>query len=141
MRSEAALIGGLELGKDQLAAGIGLLRANDVEPAIQVAQFEMASVDREGDVGAKFDALSSYWKGSSAAGCWPTWAGSPRMACRLPPSRSHDSSERAVNDEDPGNGARVLAASTAEVLRVPQLHPVRRQARTSGARGTARLWQ
>ncbi len=63
VRSEAALIGGLELGKDQLAAGIGLLRANDVEPAIQVAQFEMASVDREGDVGAKFDALSSYWKG------------------------------------------------------------------------------
>jgi hypothetical protein len=63
VRSEAALIGGLELGKDQLAAGINLLRANDVEPAIQVAQFEMASVDREGDVGAKFDALSSYWKG------------------------------------------------------------------------------
>ena len=34
-----------------------------MEPAIQVAQFEMASVDREGDVGAKFDALSSYWTG------------------------------------------------------------------------------
>jgi len=63
VRSEAALIGGLELGKDQLVAGIGLLRANDVEPAIQVAQLEMASVDREGDIGAKFDALSSYWSG------------------------------------------------------------------------------
>jgi hypothetical protein len=63
VRSEAALIAGLELGKDQLAAGIGLLRGNEVEPAIQVAQFEMASVDREGDVGAKFDALSSYWSG------------------------------------------------------------------------------
>jgi hypothetical protein len=63
VRSEAALIAGLELGKDQLAAGIGLLRGNEVEPAIQVAQFEMASVQREGDVGAKFDALSSYWSG------------------------------------------------------------------------------
>ena len=63
VRSEAALIGGLELGKDQLVAGIGLLRGKQVEPAIQVAQLEMASVDREGDVGAKFDALSSYWSG------------------------------------------------------------------------------
>jgi hypothetical protein len=63
VRSESALVGGLDLGKEQLTAGIGLLRANDVEPAIQVAQLEVASVDREGDVSAKFDALSSYWQG------------------------------------------------------------------------------
>ena len=63
VRSEAALIGGLELGKAQLAAGISLLRGEQVEPAIQVAQFEVASVDREGSIGDKFDALSSYWQG------------------------------------------------------------------------------
>jgi uncharacterized protein len=63
VRSEAALISGLDLGKSQLASSIGLLRDKDVEPALQVAQFEVAAVDREGDVSAKFDALSSYWQG------------------------------------------------------------------------------
>lgn len=63
VRSEAALISGLELGKNQLAASVAKLRDQDVEPAIQAAQYEIAAVEREGNVDEKFTALSDLWAG------------------------------------------------------------------------------
>jgi hypothetical protein len=63
VRSEAALSGGLDLAKAQLAAGITKLRSSDIEPSIEVANYELAGVLREQDISSKFDALSDYWNG------------------------------------------------------------------------------
>jgi hypothetical protein len=63
VRSEAALSGGLDLGKSQLAASIGLLRSKSVDPTLQVASYEVANVEREGSVSDKFQALVDYWNG------------------------------------------------------------------------------
>jgi uncharacterized protein len=67
VRSDAALISGLELGKAQLAASIANLRDQGVEPALEAAQYEIAAVEREGDVNEKFNALSDYWSGYLAS--------------------------------------------------------------------------
>ena len=61
VRYERALTNGLELGKDQLTAAISQLRGQEIEPAMEVAALEYATVQREGDVVDKFDALNSYW--------------------------------------------------------------------------------
>jgi uncharacterized protein len=61
VRYERALTNGLELGKDQLTAAISVLRDAGIEPAMEVASLEYATVQREGDVVDKFDALFSYW--------------------------------------------------------------------------------
>lgn len=63
VRSEAALTSALDLGKSQLSANIGVLRDNAVEPANEVALFEAASLDREGGVSDKVNALGKYWSG------------------------------------------------------------------------------
>jgi hypothetical protein len=63
VRSEAALSSGLDLGKSQLAASIGLLRSKSVDPTLQVASFEVANVEREGTVSDKFQGLVDYWNG------------------------------------------------------------------------------
>ena len=62
VRSDAALTGGLELGKSQLAAAIGVLSANKTSPALLVAGYEGAGVLREGNVDDKFSALTTYWE-------------------------------------------------------------------------------
>ena len=61
VRYERALTNGLELGKDQLTSAIAQLRGQEIEPAMEVAALEYATVQREGDVVDKFDALNSYW--------------------------------------------------------------------------------
>lgn len=61
--SEAALTSALDLGKAQLAANIDMLRTNKIEPSNEVGLFEGASVNREGSLSEKFDALGKYWSG------------------------------------------------------------------------------
>ena len=63
VQSQAALTAGLELGKEQLEATIGLLQEQDVQPALQAGALESANLDREGDIADKFSALNSYWAG------------------------------------------------------------------------------
>lgn len=63
VRSEAALSSALDLGKSQLSANVGVLRDNAVEPANEVALYEAASLDREGGVSDKVNALGKYWSG------------------------------------------------------------------------------
>ena len=63
VRSEAALTSSLDLGKSQLSANVGLLRDNSIEPANEVALYEAASLDREGAVSDKVNALGKYWSG------------------------------------------------------------------------------
>lgn len=61
VRNEKALVGSLELARDQVERNVALLRSRKVEPALVVADYEDAGVKREGDVSDKLDALSSYW--------------------------------------------------------------------------------
>lgn len=63
VRSEAALTAALDLGKSHLAANIGMLRDNSIEPSNEVGLYESAAIDREGDVQDKFSALGKYWSG------------------------------------------------------------------------------
>lgn len=63
VQSEAALSSSLDLGKNQLAANIELLRSKSIEPSNEVGLFEAASLDREGDVEEKISALGKYWSG------------------------------------------------------------------------------
>lgn len=57
---EKALSAALDFGADQVERNVGLLRSKKVEPALVVAAFEVAEVDREGDASDKLDALGSY---------------------------------------------------------------------------------
>lgn len=61
VQAPSAFSDALSLAKDQLAANIGLLRDAGIEPALEVGGLEAANIDREGDVTAKFEALSMYW--------------------------------------------------------------------------------
>jgi hypothetical protein len=63
VRSEVALSAGLDLGKRQLAASVGGLRDQGIQPALQVASYELANTERELGLDDKFNALSSYWGG------------------------------------------------------------------------------
>jgi hypothetical protein len=67
VRSEVALSAGLDLGKRQLAASVGDLRDQGIEPALQVASYELANTERELGLDDKFNALSSYWGGFLSA--------------------------------------------------------------------------
>ena len=62
VRSDVALTGGLDLGKAQLGAAVGVLKANKMSPALLVAGYEAAGVLREGTVDDKFSALTTYWE-------------------------------------------------------------------------------
>jgi hypothetical protein len=67
VRSEVALSAGLDLGKRQLAASVGDLRNQGIEPTLQVASYELANTERELGLDDKFNALSSYWGGFLSA--------------------------------------------------------------------------
>ncbi len=53
----------IELAQSQLAGGIGVLQAKQVNPMIPVAFNEIAGVDREGTASDKLNALGQYWEG------------------------------------------------------------------------------
>lgn len=57
---EKALTKALDFGSDQVERNIALLRSKKVEPALVVAGYEAAGVDREGGASDKLDALGSY---------------------------------------------------------------------------------
>ena len=59
----AAFNSAIQLAQTQLAANIGLLRAKGVNPLIAAADYEIAGIDRNGDVSDKFLALGDYWDG------------------------------------------------------------------------------
>lgn len=63
VRSEAALVSALDLGKGQLASNINMLRTNSVEPSLEIGLYESAALDREGTLTEKFSALGKYWTG------------------------------------------------------------------------------
>jgi uncharacterized protein len=67
VRSEVALSAALDLGKRQLAASVGGLRDQGIEPALEVASYELANTQRELGLDDKFSALSSYWGGFLAS--------------------------------------------------------------------------
>jgi hypothetical protein len=58
--NEKALTSALELGQGQVKRSVGVLRSKKVEPALVVASYETAGVDREGDASDKLDALGQY---------------------------------------------------------------------------------
>jgi len=62
VRSSKALTAGLDLGRNQLAGAIDQLIASKTNPALNVAAFESASLDREGSTDDKFGALTTYWE-------------------------------------------------------------------------------
>lgn len=57
---EKALSSALDFGSDQVKRNVALLRSKKIEPALVVAQYESAGVDREGAASDKLDALGSY---------------------------------------------------------------------------------
>ncbi len=59
---EQALANALDIGEEQGAGAITVLRDKKTDPAIVVASFEIAGVDREGDLDAKLDALSGFFE-------------------------------------------------------------------------------
>jgi uncharacterized protein len=61
--NDAAFNSAISLAQTQLASNIGLLRSKGVNPTIAAADNEIASVDQNGDVSDKFDALGEYWDG------------------------------------------------------------------------------
>ena len=63
VRSEAALVSALDLGKGQLASNINMLRTNSIEPSLEIGLYESAALDREGTLTEKFSALGKYWTG------------------------------------------------------------------------------
>jgi hypothetical protein len=65
--SEAALASALDLGKSHLASNIDMLRANSIEPSVEVSLYEAAAIDREGELNDKFAALGKYWSGYLSA--------------------------------------------------------------------------
>ncbi len=63
IKHDKALAAALELGQGQLARTVSVLRSKKVDPALVVAAYEVAGVDREGTASDKLDALSEYWAG------------------------------------------------------------------------------
>ncbi len=61
--NDEAFSAAISLAQSQLAGGIGVLRAKQVNPTIAVADNEIASVDREGTAADKLSALTDYWDG------------------------------------------------------------------------------
>lgn len=60
IRNQQALSRSLEFGADQVQRAVGVLRGEKVDPALVVAGYEKATVDREGDADDKLNALGSY---------------------------------------------------------------------------------
>lgn len=60
VRFDAVLGRALDLGRDQLAAEIELLRAADTEPVLGVASYETAGILRGGEIADQFSAISVY---------------------------------------------------------------------------------
>jgi len=58
---EQALLNALDVGEEQAAGAITALRAKKTDPARVAGDFEIAGIDREGDLSAKLDALSGYF--------------------------------------------------------------------------------
>jgi hypothetical protein len=50
----------LDLGRQQLATEVTLLRDHDTEPVISVASYEAASLYRNGDANEKYQAVGLY---------------------------------------------------------------------------------
>ncbi len=63
IKNQQALSRSLEFGADQVKRGVSVLRSEKVDPALVVAGYEKATIDREGDPSAKLDALGSYLAG------------------------------------------------------------------------------
>ncbi len=63
IKNPEAFNAAIELAQRQLAGGIGVLRAKQVNPMIPVAFNEIAGVDREGTASDKLNALGQYWEG------------------------------------------------------------------------------
>ncbi|MCJ7439008.1 MAG: hypothetical protein MUP97_14760 [Acidimicrobiia bacterium] len=61
VRHEQALTNALEIGQDQAAGAISMLRSKKTDPALPASQFEVAGVEREGDLNQKFEALSDLY--------------------------------------------------------------------------------
>jgi len=59
----AAFDAEIRLAQRQLAASIGLLRTNNVNPITAVSDSEIAGVDQNGVVNDRFGALGEYWDG------------------------------------------------------------------------------
>jgi uncharacterized protein len=53
----------LQHAQSQLSSNLGLLRAEQVNPATVAADSEIGRIDQSGDVQEKFDALADYWDG------------------------------------------------------------------------------
>ncbi|MFV0374640.1 S16 family serine protease [Microbacterium sp.] len=60
VRSDAVISRGLDLGRQQLAEEIQILRDGGTEPVISVASYEVAALLRNSDLLDKFEAISMY---------------------------------------------------------------------------------
>jgi predicted S18 family serine protease len=58
--NERAMTNALDLGRDQVERGVGVLKAKKVSPTLVVGSYEIAGVDREGEASDKLDALDEY---------------------------------------------------------------------------------
>jgi predicted S18 family serine protease len=58
--NERAMTNALDLGRDQVERGVGVLKAKKVSPTLVVGSYEIAGVDREGEASDKLDALGGY---------------------------------------------------------------------------------
>lgn len=57
---DKVMLRALDLGRQQLASEINLLRETGTEPVLSVASYEAAGLSRSGDVADQFDAMTSY---------------------------------------------------------------------------------
>ena len=76
--SDSVLTRALDLGRDQLSAGIGVLSAESAEPVLLTGAYEQAGIAREGDVQEKFQAISQYSGGFVMARMLAYVGGFPR---------------------------------------------------------------
>jgi uncharacterized protein len=60
VRSETILSTAIDNGRAQVAKSVNVLKAHKTEPVITVGEFELAGVEREQEVGDKFDAIEDY---------------------------------------------------------------------------------
>ena len=58
--NERSVESALDFAQSQLEGGIGILTDRGVDPTVEVANYELGGVDREGDISDRLTALSDY---------------------------------------------------------------------------------
>ncbi|MBM3672094.1 MAG: hypothetical protein FJW86_07940 [Actinobacteria bacterium] len=60
VQNERALASALDFAEGQVEGGVGILLERNVDPTNEVGAYEVAGIDREGDIADKLDALEGY---------------------------------------------------------------------------------